>query len=103
MLPPALSPVHILVSTWRKSRLARRDELSACRSALLTAAVREIAANNEQGILYDPVADQRFQWALQWIAVSAEERRAIDPDTEFLTSLLLQDCPLSGKLSASGA
>jgi hypothetical protein len=101
MLPPDQSPLHLLLALWRKSRLPTPPELSACRIALFTAATREIDAQLAAGVSYDPLSDQRFLWAAQWLAVAAGLRPSIDPDVEFSASLLMNPTPLSFKSLAA--
>lgn len=103
MLPPDQSPIAILINKWRKSRLAKPSEINACRSALLTAAVREIAASAEAGGSYNPMCDHRFIWGYQWIDVADGIRQTVDPDVDLCCKLSLDPNPiLSGKDLAAG-
>lgn len=94
MLPPNQSPIHQLASLWRGSRLPGPCEISACRARLFTAATHEITAKAKAGIQYDPLRDHRFIWCAQWLAVADGDIKAIDPNTEFLATLTLQEAPI---------
>lgn len=87
MLAQDQSPIHILVSQWWKSRPPFQHELSACRAALFTAATHEITANANNGKIYDPLDDRRFQWASQWLDSAGKPRPLIDPDIHNLAAM----------------
>lgn len=93
MLPPSQSPVHKLVSLWRKSRPLCLHEVNTARAAIYTAAVHEISANSNAGHVYDPAADARFRWACEWINVADGSCPSISDDTEFLATYLMDPKP----------
>jgi hypothetical protein len=92
-LPPEKSPVYQLVSKWRKSALPKVSELSACRAAIFTAAVHQMNACSLDGIAYNPLTDNKFLWACQWIDCADPDmaRTAIDPTVEFAAHLLMDE------------
>lgn len=80
MLPPDQSPIHQLVSVWWDNcRPPFRHELAAARIFLWTAALREIEANAAISSGYDPICDNRFLWATQWLDLAEGHRTTICP------------------------
>ena len=52
-----------------------------------------------KGLSYNPLADNRFIWAIQWIdcADPSINRNSVDPDVEFTAHLLMDSPPLTHK------
>lgn len=89
MLHPSVSPIHRLVSAWWKSRPPSAFEINASRAALFEAATHEITANSNAGRAYDPLADNRFLWATQWLNHAEGSIRQIDPRIQQLAEVFL--------------
>jgi len=87
MLPPAESPVHSLVSTWfnQPPPLAT----TPFRIKLFTAATEEILRSQAQGRVYDPLSDNRFRWAAQWLDLGDRCIERIDSDLAILAGFIL--------------
>ena len=101
MLPPDQSPVHQLGTLWRALPPPKHHDIPACRARLFTAATHEITAHANAGKSYDPMTDQRFHWAAQWIDVGDGSRPSIDPNVESILTLILTPCPAARKLAAA--
>lgn len=97
MLPPDQSPIHQLVQIWRGSRLPTHAEIPASRARLFEAATHEIIRHANRGTHYDPMTDQRFLWATQWLQVADCSRNHIDPETTLLCNLLFDPAPFTSK------
>lgn len=79
MIPPAQSPIHRLVSRWWGTPAPPLLTTDAKRLSLWLAAVDEIVVHQSTGTIYDPLADNRFLWAAQWLDVGSQCRSSIDP------------------------
>ena len=79
MIPHAQSPIHRLVSRWWGTPAPALLTTNAKRLSLWLAAVDEMVVNQSTGTIYDPLADNRFLWAAQWLDVGSQCRRSIDP------------------------
>ncbi len=80
--------MHQLISNWwHKSRPPYRHELAASRIFLWTAAIREIEGNAAAGSFYDPLSDNRFLWANQWLDLAAGNRTSISKDLTAIAAL----------------
>lgn len=79
MLPPAASPIHRLVSFWWTLPAPVSTTVTPHRMRLFLAATEEILLNQDQGRVYDPLADNRFKWAAQWLDLGDRCITTIDP------------------------
>lgn len=94
MLSPANSPIHRLATLWWRARLPVTTEIPACRARLFEAATHEITANANAGHNYDPLADRRFLWATQYLALAEGEIKEIDPAILATAAVFLDPNPV---------
>lgn len=87
MLPPTESPIHLLVSSWFACPHPPAVTTDL-RVELFTAATEEILRNKELGRVYDPLADNRFKWAAQWLDLGDRCISAIDDDLHALVAFI---------------
>jgi len=103
MLPPTSSPIHILVSSWWNSRPPAVSAITDCRVSLFMAATGEILRHKELGRVYDPLADNRFKWAAQWLDLADRTIHAIDPAIALSAEFIFNPPPpLSRQHAAAG-
>ncbi len=79
MLAQECSPIHLLVSSWWNSLLPRTHAITDMRVSLFNAATEEILRNQTLGKVYDPLSDNRFKWAAQWLDLADRCIPVIDP------------------------
>jgi hypothetical protein len=96
------SPIQDLVTIWRDCKAPPFLQISEWRERLYAAAHAEIALCRQQRIPYDPMRDQRFQWASQWLNHHEDHRNPIDPETDLHCRLRIEECPSSIKHIAAG-
>ena len=103
MLAPENSPLHQLVSVWwNQCRPPFRHELLTARIFLYTAGAKEIEARDDK--TYDPTADHRFLWAVQWLDHAAGSIPRICPNVTACAAVHLDTTTpfLSRKALAAG-
>ena len=103
MLPTDISPVHRLVSSWFTCLPPASTFTTNFRLALWQAATEEILLNRDAGKVYDPLADNRFKWAAQWLDLSDRCIKSIDPSVHLAAEYIFAPPPpLSRQHAAAG-
>lgn len=97
MLSPDQSPVHRLVSTWWDTPPPATCTTGIRRFSLFLAATEEIVLNQSQGKIYDPLADNRFRWAAQWLDIGDRSIRVIDPSIQLAAQFIFAPPRLSSR------
>ena len=98
MLPPDRSPVHQVVLAVRALGtvtpvLRARYTHAAWRATIWKAAADETLIKQDAAIPYNPSADGRIKWLLQWCDVLEGTRRSIDDATTATCEWLCQITP----------
>lgn len=97
MQPQHESPVEDIVRLWNSCRPPLLHEINACRARLFEAATHQVSIRARHNISYNPMHDNRFLWANQWLDLAAGTIKRIDPAVEACCHMTLSPAPVTHK------